>query len=108
MVEYVAFHGPTGSVLLEIAEGDGNGSGTANLQEVTRVIQNIVALSSTELEKLKDRKPTEFELTFALRGLPNGQAALVLDDNRAHFRVSMRWGSPMMQIPSPPSPPNQT
>jgi len=110
MAEYADFRGPAGSVLLEIAGADGEGSGSGNLRDVTRVIQDIVAATLAEIEKLKDKKPTEFQLAFALRGLPNGQAAVVLDENQAHFRVTMRWGS-SMQIPvptAPPVPPNQT
>ena len=95
MPEYATYQGPAGSVLLEIAEGDGEGGGSAELRDVTRVIQDVA----------KDKRPTEFELAFAVRGLPGGQAALVLDPGQAHFRVSLRWNGLVPQVPSPDGPP---
>jgi hypothetical protein len=106
MPEYATFQGPAGSVLLEIAEGDGEGGGSADLRDVTRVIQDVAIAASAEIERLaKDKRPTEFELAFAVRGLPGGQGALVLDPGLAHFRVSMRWNSLVPQVPSPDGPP---
>ena len=106
MPEYATFQGPAGSVLLEIAEGDGDGGGSADIRDVTRVIQDITLAASAEIGRLaEDKRPTEFELAFGLRGLPGGRAALVLDPGQAHFRVIMRWSGLVPQVPSPDGPP---
>lgn len=94
MAEYKTFHSNAGSVTIEVEASDNGGSRSNNLQDLMRVIQDIAIVSIDELQKIPDdKRPSEFELSFGLKGLSEGGVAVSLDESKANFHIKMKWSS---------------
>jgi hypothetical protein len=93
MAEYKHYHGATGKILIEIEPDSGEGTGGNNLREAMRVIQDIANATFDEMQRLgEDKRPGEFEICFGLTAVSGGGMAISLVQERANFRIRMKWG----------------
>jgi hypothetical protein len=103
MADLKTFHGPQGPVSLEV-EGDGAGaSGGGSLADLMSVVLDVASAALDQLNRIEeDKRPSEFEIRFGLKGLPDGGVAVTQTQENANFHVRMKWGGGgALSVPEP-------
>ena len=95
MATILTFQGASGGVVsIEISpEGEGISKG-GSLRDALRVIREIGNSFVDELDRGPEKKsPSEFEISFGLKGLPSGEFAVSASASQANFFINLKWNN---------------
>lgn len=93
MADLITFHGSQGSIALEVESDGGSPSGGGSLAELMFVLQDVATAAVDQINRVaEETRPSEFEIRFGLKALPDGRAAVSLAQDHAHFQVRLKWG----------------
>lgn len=100
MPDLKTFHGSQGSITLEVDSGGAGASGGGSLADILSVLTDVASAALDQLNRLdEERRPSEFEISFGLKGLSDGGVAVTQTQESANFQVRLKWGGGMPSLP---------
>lgn len=94
MPDLKTFHGSQGSVTLEVDSGGAGASGGGSLAHIMSVLTDVASAALEQLNRLdEEKRPSELEIRFGLKGLSDGGVAVTQNQENANFQLRMKWGS---------------
>lgn len=93
MADLKTFHGSQGAVSLEVDTGGAGAAGGGSLADIMSVVEDIALAALDRLNRLpEEKRPSEFEIRFGVKGLSNGGVAVTQTPENANFQIRMKWG----------------